>query len=136
MANNLKTKVRPNPNVLNEDNDPEISVSEVVKDERTIKIFGTISIGIAIFLFISIISYLFSWQEDQDIVHNAGLKIFGSEASKVHNMLGTIGAFIAHNLVFNGFGIASILLSTFFFVLGVNLFCLTRSSNPGIAKSS
>ena len=122
MANNLKTKVRPNPNVLNEDNDPEISVSEVVKDERTIKIFGTISIGIAIFLFISIISYLFSWQEDQDIVFNAGLKIFSPDAPKVHNFFGALGAFTAHNLVFNGFGVASIVLSTFFFVLGVNMF--------------
>ena len=122
MANNLKSKVRPNPNVLNEDNDPEISVSEVVKDERTIKIFGTISIGIAIFLFISIISYLFSWQEDQDIVFNAGLKIFSPDAPKVHNFFGALGAFVAHNLVFNGFGVASIVLSTFFFVLGVNMF--------------
>ena len=121
MANKLKSKA-PNPDVLNEDKEPEITVSEVVKDERTFKILGTISIGFAIFLFISIISYLFSWQEDQDLVFNTGFKIFSPDAPRVHNFFGALGAFTAHNLVFNGFGVASIILSTFFFVLGVNLF--------------
>ena len=122
MANKLKSKSTPNPNILNEDKEPDVTISEVVQDERTSKIFGTISIGFAIFLFISIVSYLFSWQEDQDIVFNAGLKIFSPDAPRVHNFFGALGAFTAHNLVFNGFGIASIILSTFFFVLGVNLF--------------
>ncbi|MBS4043039.1 MAG: DNA translocase FtsK 4TM domain-containing protein [Chitinophagaceae bacterium] len=122
MANKLKSKAAPNPNVLNEDKEPEVTVAEVVKDERTYKILGTISIGFAIFLFISIVSYLFSWQEDQDIVFNAGFKIFSPDAPRVHNFFGALGAFTAHNLVFNGFGVVSIVLSTFFFVLGVNLF--------------
>ena len=122
MSNKLKSKSTPNPNLLNEDKDPKVTIAEVVHDERTSKIFGTISIGFAIFLFISIISYLFSWQEDQDIVFNAGLKIFSADAPRVHNFFGALGAFTAHNLVFNGFGVASIILSSFFFVLGVNLF--------------
>ena len=122
MANKLKSKSLPNPNILNEDKEEEVSVVEVVKDERTTKILGAICVLTSLFIFISIVSYLFSWQEDQDIVFNAGLKIFSKDAPQVHNMLGTIGAFVAHNLVFNGFGVASIILSTFFFVLGFNLF--------------
>ncbi len=122
MANQLKSKAPTISNVLKEEKEPDITVSEVVKDERTIKIFGTISIGIAIFLFTSIVSYLFSWQEDQDIVFNAGLKIFAPDAPKAHNVFGALGAFVAHNLVFNGFGVASIVLTSFFFVLGTNLF--------------
>lgn len=123
MANKLKTKATASPSseVLNEDKEVDITVKEVVKDERTYKILGAASLLTAVFIFLSIISYLFSWQEDQDIVHNAGFNIFKIGAPKVHNMLGTIGAYIAHNLVFNGFGIISIILSTFFFVLGINL---------------
>ena len=123
MANKLKSKTpaSPNPEVLNVDKEVDITVSEVVKDERTKKILGAISLLLCIFLFVAIISYLFSWQEDQDIVNNAGISIFGTNAPKVHNMLGTVGAYTAHNFVYNGFGIASILLSTFFFILGINL---------------
>ena len=123
MANKLKTKTPPlpNPEVLNEDKEVDVTVAEVVKDERTTKIFGAVSLLIMIFLFVAIVSYLFSWQEDQDIVYKAGIKVFSTDAPKVHNMLGTLGAYVAHNLVFNGFGIASILLCTFFFVLGINL---------------
>jgi len=123
MANKLKSKLppAPNPEVLNEDKEVDVTMSEVVKDERTTKILGAVSILTAIFLFIAIVSYLFSWQEDQDIVHRFGVKVFSTDAPKVHNMLGVLGAYTAHNLVYNGFGIASILLSTFFFVLGVNL---------------
>ncbi|MCX6209191.1 MAG: DNA translocase FtsK 4TM domain-containing protein, partial [Bacteroidetes bacterium] len=123
MANKLKTKTppAPNPEILNDDKEVDVTVEEVVKDERTKKILGAASLLTAVFIFLSIVSYLFSWQEDQDTVHNTGFKIFSSNAPKVHNMLGTIGAYIAHNLVFNGFGIVSIILSTFFFVLGINL---------------
>jgi DNA segregation ATPase FtsK/SpoIIIE, S-DNA-T family len=123
MANKLKTKIAaaPNPEVLTEDKEVEVTVAQVVKDERTTKIVGAISLLIAVFIFIAIISYIFNWQQDQDIVYNAGLNIFSNNAPKVHNALGTIGAYTAHNMVYNGFGIASILLSTFFFVLGINL---------------
>ena len=123
MANKLKSKVTStsNPNVLGTDKEVDVTVAEVVKDERTKKIIGAVSLLLCIFLFVAIISYLFSWQEDQDIVHHSGISIFGNNAPKVHNMLGTVGAYIAHNVVYNGFGISAILLCTFFFALGVNL---------------
>lgn len=124
MANKLKAKAKPKPEKVEElkqEKDIDVTVEEVMKDERTTKILGAISVLISIFIFVAIVSYLFSWQEDQDIVYNAGIKIFGNNAPKVHNMLGTIGAYVAHNLVFYGFGIASILISTFFFALGINL---------------
>jgi S-DNA-T family DNA segregation ATPase FtsK/SpoIIIE len=64
--------------VLNADKETEITVKEVVKDERTGKIAGAISLLTAIFLFIAFTSYLFTWQEDQDIVHQFGVKIFAT----------------------------------------------------------
>ena len=123
MANKLKQKAPPppNPEVFNEDKEVDVTVAEVVKDERTTKILGAVSLLVTIFLLVAIVSYLFSWQIDFDIVHNAGLKIFGVNAPKVHNAMGTIGAFVAHNLVYYGFGIASLILCSFFFALGINL---------------
>ncbi len=123
MANSLKKKTPPppDPEVLNADKETEISVTEVVKDERTGKIAGAISLLFAIFLFIAFTSYLFTWQEDQDIVHQFGVRIFATTDVRVTNLLGVLGAYIAHLLIFRGFGLASYLICTFFFVLGINL---------------
>ncbi|MEI7627180.1 MAG: DNA translocase FtsK [Bacteroidota bacterium] len=123
MANSLKKKTPPppDPEVLNADKETDISVTEVVKDERTGKIAGAISLLTAIFLFIAFTSYLFTWQEDQDIVHQFGVRIFATTDVRVTNLLGVLGAYIAHLLIFRGFGLASYLFCTFFFVLGINL---------------
>ena len=123
MANSLKKKTPPppDPEVLNADKETEITVTEVVKDERTGKIAGAISLLTAIFLFIAFTSYLFTWQEDQDIVHQFGVKIFATTDVKVTNLLGVLGAYIAHLLIYRGFGLAAYLFCSFFFVLGVNL---------------
>jgi S-DNA-T family DNA segregation ATPase FtsK/SpoIIIE len=123
MANSLrkKTPPPPDPEKLTADKDVEVTVTEVVKDERTTKIAGAVSLLIAIFLFVAFTSYLFTWQEDQDKVLQFGIKIFAVDDVKVNNLLGVLGAFIAHNFIYKGFGIASYLFCTFFFVLGVNL---------------
>ncbi|MBA4196462.1 MAG: cell division protein FtsK [Chitinophaga sp.] len=123
MANRLKKKTPPPPSAeeLNPDKEVDVTVTEVVKDERTTKIAGAVSLLFALFLFIAFTSYLFTWQEDQDKVHQFGIKIFAVNDVKVNNLLGVLGAFIAHIFIYKGFGIASFLLCSFFFVLGVNL---------------
>ena len=104
-------------------NEPEhkVEVKQLLQDERTHKITGTICLLIAFMLFIAFTSYLFTWQEDQDKVFLHGYKLFWGNADKVDNLLGTFGAFIAHFFIYKGFGVASFLFCSFFFVLGVNL---------------
>lgn len=123
MANKLRKKspTPPNPEQLTEDKPVEVTVTEVVKDERTTKIVGSVSLLTTIFLFVAFTSYLFTWQEDQDKVHQFGIKIFATNDVQVHNLLGVLGAYIAHIFIYKGFGLASYLFCTFFFVLGVNL---------------
>jgi len=123
MANSLKKKTPPppDPEELTSDKEAAVTVAEVVKDERTGKIAGALSLLTALFLFIAFTSYLFTWQEDQDTVHQFGVKIFATTDVKVTNLLGVLGAYTAHTLIFKGFGIASYLFCTFFFVLGMNL---------------
>ena len=126
MANTLKKKMPPvppppDPEIFNEDKEEDVSVMEVVKDERTTKIAGAVSLLFAVFLFVAFTSYMFTWQEDQDKVHQFGIRILASHDVRVYNLLGVLGAYIAHLFIFNGFGISSYFICTFFFVLGVNL---------------
>ncbi|MFT4202751.1 MAG: DNA translocase FtsK 4TM domain-containing protein [Chitinophagaceae bacterium] len=124
MPNTLKKKkgsAVDNTQKLMADKTPDVTVNEVVKDERTSKVVGAISLLICIFLFVSFTSYLFTWQEDQDKVQEFGVRIFSVSDVRVSNLFGVLGAYNAYSLMYNGFGIASFLLCTFFFVLGINL---------------
>ena len=124
MANRLKKKTPPppDPEQLTADKEVDVTVTEVVKDERTQKIIGALSLLFSIFLFFAFTSYFFTWEEDQDKVHQFGFRMFFTQDEvKVSNLLGLFGAFIAHNFIYRGFGIAAYLFCSFFFVLGVNL---------------
>ena len=124
MANTLKSKKEPkvSEEVLNPDKEAPVNVTEVVKDERTSKIAGLIILLLTIFLFVAFTSYLFTWQEDQDKVQLWRTNLFSTSDVKVNNLLGFIGAFVAYQIMFNGFGLAAYLFCAFTFVIGVNLF--------------
>ena len=124
MANTLKSKKEPkiSEQDLNPDKVTELNVTEVMKDERTSKILGALSLLTSLLLFIAFTSYLFTWQEDQDMVQLWRTQLFSTNDVKANNLLGYIGAFVAYQIMFNGFGLAAYLFCTFFFVLGVNLF--------------
>jgi S-DNA-T family DNA segregation ATPase FtsK/SpoIIIE len=100
----------------------EVEVKQLLKDERTHKIAGTVCLLIAFLLFIAFTSYLFTWEEDQDEVMTAGNSLFWGSEAQVSNLLGTLGAFLSHFFIYRGFGVASFFICSFFFVLGVNLF--------------
>jgi len=123
MANRVKKKIikAPSAEKLNPDKESNVSVQEVVKDERTAKIAGAAFLLFAIFLFIAFISYFFTWQQDQNEVFRSGIKIFFNNDVHVENLLGVLGAYMSYIFMYNGFGVASFLFSTFFFVLGANL---------------
>lgn len=124
MANALKNKKdsKINQTDLQPDKETEVLVTEVAKDERTFKILGAIALLIALFLFVAFTSYLFTWQDDQDLVQLWRTQLFATNDVKANNLLGYIGAFVAYQMMFNGFGVAAYLFCTFFFVIGVNLF--------------
>jgi len=98
----------------------KIKLGSVARDERTVKIFGAVCLLISIFLFIAFISYFFTWKEDQDKVFRGGAGILFDSDVKVSNLLGRLGSYLSHFFIYKGFGIASLLICTFFFVLGVN----------------
>ncbi|HEX5654522.1 MAG TPA: DNA translocase FtsK 4TM domain-containing protein [Chitinophagaceae bacterium] len=114
-----------NPSSLKQEKEENIDWRKLVKDERTWKITGAVFLLISIFLFIAFISYFFTWKEDQDKVAQGASILFDNE-SKVNNLLGRLGAYISHSFIYKGFGVASLLICTFFFVVGVNLLFTRR----------
>ena len=74
MATKLKKKKKTSPEkkpaksdlkALKADKEEKIDWKALARDERTWKIIGAIAMLVSVFLFISFISYLFTWKEDQ-----------------------------------------------------------------------
>jgi S-DNA-T family DNA segregation ATPase FtsK/SpoIIIE len=118
-------KAKPSPapatDKFKKDREEKIDLKKIIKDERTHKIIGTLSLLTSVFLFIAFVSYLFTWEEDQSQVWNRGVSFLFDNDVKVNNLLGRLGAYFSHLVVRNGFGLASFLFCTFFFIVGVNL---------------
>ncbi len=128
MANRLKKKIDEKPaqkedadfKPFKSEKEEKVDLKQLARDERTWKIIGTVFLLISIFLFISFFSYLFTWKEDQAIAQQ-GLSVLMDSDMPASNLLGRLGAVVSHFFIFNAFGIASFLICTFFFVVGVNL---------------
>ncbi|HXO78124.1 MAG TPA: DNA translocase FtsK 4TM domain-containing protein, partial [Puia sp.] len=127
MANRLKSKKSqaPDSDKLKPEKESQVTVKQIVRDERTHKIAGAVFLLLAVFLFIAFTSYLFTWKEDQDKVFHGASILLPSSNVKVTNLLGNLGALISHEFFYKGFGLASYLFCSFFFIVGVNLL-LTR----------
>ena len=122
MAQRAKTKKNqaPGPASLKTEKESRLTFKQVVRDQRTHKITGAVFLLLAIFLFIAFTSYLFTWRIDQDKVFR-GISVLSPTADvKTANLLGNLGAYISHLFFFNGFGLASYFLCSFFFIIGVN----------------
>lgn len=122
MANKLKKKTvsKAEGVPLKAEKETKLDLRQIARDERTWKIVGALSLLVSLLLFTSFISYFFTWKEDQDKVLQ-GASILFEDNITVSNLLGRLGALTAHFFIFKGFGIASLLICTFFFILGVNL---------------
>lgn len=129
MANKLKKKTKATPakkpaspdmKAFKAEKEEAVDWKSLARDERTWKIVGAVSLLISIFLFIAFASYLFTWKEDQAVAQQ-GLSALLDNDKPVANLLGRLGAVLSHFFIFKAFGVASFLICTFFFVIGVNL---------------
>lgn len=104
-----------------------------LQDGRLVKIIGLLFIMFAIGFLVAFTSYLFTWQEDQSYVIDANggwgnlfktmeeLRLEGLGDGVVQNWLGKIGALLAHQFIYEWFGVASFLFVFIFFVIGYRL---------------
>jgi S-DNA-T family DNA segregation ATPase FtsK/SpoIIIE len=116
-----KNKI-PDPAKMKPETVEKVVAKELWKDERTHKIIGAFFLLLSFLLFVAFTSYLFTWQEDQSKVFKGAKILLPSQDQNVANMLGTSGAYFSDLFIRQGFGIASYLFCTLFFIIGVNLF--------------
>ena len=115
----------------NEELDDRTSDSKSIKDKVKI-VFGSLFLFFSIFILFSSISFYFTGKLDFDlIVSDVSVLNAGTE---VENWLGYFGAFISHYLIYEGFGIASILLVPLFLCIGLKL--VFRDFNFSISNIS
>jgi DNA segregation ATPase FtsK/SpoIIIE, S-DNA-T family len=110
------------PTKLKQEKEEKVDVKQLLKDERTHKILGSVFLLLAFLLFTAFTSYIFTWSEDQDKVSKGAKILLPGHDEPVGNLLGSAGAYISHVFFRLGFGIASYLICSFFFIAGVNLF--------------
>jgi S-DNA-T family DNA segregation ATPase FtsK/SpoIIIE len=109
-----------------------------LQNGRLIKIVGLFFIILSIYFLIAFTSYLFTWQEDQSYVIDANggwsnlfkgldeLRNNGIPDPIVQNWLGKIGALLAHQFIYEWFGVASFLFVFVFFVIGYRMLFKVR----------
>lgn len=124
MANNSKPKKykAPGASKMKPEKEEKVVARELWKDERTHKIFGALFLLLSFLLFVAFTSYLFTWTSDGKYFNQWHRLLLPTDDIKVDNLLGTFGVLISFLFIYYGFGIASYLFCSFFFIVGVNLF--------------
>jgi S-DNA-T family DNA segregation ATPase FtsK/SpoIIIE len=91
--------------------------------QRTQMILGALIILISSYILIGCISYIFTWKEDQSNIIGKGFweYIFESNIERVANWNGKFGAWISHFLIYDLFGISSLVIPFLIFLFGVRL---------------
>ena len=74
--------------------------------ERVSKLFGIFCLFLSFYCLIAFVSYLFTWQNDHDVVFHFSWEMFLADV-QVDNWLGRLGAFLADSIIYWGFGVAS-----------------------------
>lgn len=93
-------------------------VVEIYKNERTQKLVGLLLILAGIYILIACVSYIFTWEQDQDKVFAPLSELFAIE-TKVFNWLGKFGALASHLFMYKWFGASSFILVPVLIIYGI-----------------
>lgn len=103
---------------------PEPEVQPVFNRKKQLKLaFGLVFLLAGIFICFAIISYFFTWKQDQDmLIKTGGLRDFLKDKSApVANWGGRLGAAISHYLVFRIAGLASLAIGLWLASVGLHI---------------
>jgi len=103
--------------------------SKISNDKKTSQIVGLSFLAFSAFILLAFSSFLFTWKVDQNIINNH----WNDPSIQVENWLGKLGAYVAHQFIFNGFGITSFLFVFLSFILGFRI--LFKSNLLPLGKS-
>ncbi|MEY3236587.1 MAG: hypothetical protein RI883_688 [Bacteroidota bacterium] len=93
-------------------------------DKKKVKsTVGVLLILFSFYLFLSCLSYIFTWTQDQDRVLGKGLFefLFEQDDVPVENWLGKFGAWTSHLMIFRWFGVSSFGFTFLMFISGVKV---------------
>ncbi|MFN4811838.1 MAG: DNA translocase FtsK 4TM domain-containing protein [Bacteroidota bacterium] len=103
------------------DVDPTAAASKALKIKRLKLIGGAALMLFAVYLFVAIASFFFTWEADQDKVIDGYWNLITNNSIPVSNWLGKTGAILAHAFMHRGFGIASLFFVPIAFNIGFRL---------------
>lgn len=92
-----------------------------IKGGKFLQFLGLFLVLFSFFLLISFISYLFTWQNDQDKLAYSFSEYFFDSSIVVENWLGKLGAALAHQFIYKWFGVISFLFVLLFLITGAAL---------------
>ncbi len=98
----------------------------LLSNEKLTKTVGLVFIVFSVFLLLAQSAYLFTWKIDQDKLSLPWNDILFNAEIKVENWLGKLGALVAHQLIFNGFGVAAFLIPFLSFLIGFRILFKTN----------
>jgi S-DNA-T family DNA segregation ATPase FtsK/SpoIIIE len=98
-----------------------MKILSFISDERKKEILGVLSIALALFIFISLLTY--DRQSDLKLLQEKATfeNFFGSFSQQVKNLCGPVGALVSY-LLFYALGYSSFFVSIFLILLGVSSF--------------
>ncbi len=91
------------------------------KDDRLPKLIAVLSFFTAFYLLIAFVSYLFTWQLDQDKVLRFSWSLLSKGELSAANWLGRLGAIVSNGFFYWFFGVASFTVVYMLGALGYNL---------------
>ncbi|WP_020533889.1 FtsK/SpoIIIE family DNA translocase [Flexithrix dorotheae] len=94
---------------------------EFLGDRRFKVSLGLLLLFFSLFLFLSLLSYIFTGKADQSVVESTGFGALIVSGKEVQNWLGLAGAGLAHLFIYQWFGIASVLLVPLVFAMGYKI---------------
>ena len=92
-----------------------------VKDPRFKLAIGFFLMIASIFLFLSMLSYLFTGQADQSVVEAPDSSSLIESGKEATNWLGLYGAVTSHYFIFRWFGISAFFIPPLLFIIGFKI---------------
>src|SRR5690606_23648181 len=88
-------------------------------------ILGILFISIGLFMFISFVSYIFNYQNDQ-----SQLSDFWNREVVAENTMGKLGAYLGELFIYHGIGVTAFFMPVFFILLGIKILFKFKQVKP------
>lgn len=91
------------------------------KDPRLKLALGIFLMIVGLYLFLALLSYLFTGKADESVVKELGDSSMLASGKEIENWLGLYGAVTSHFFIFRWFGIAAFFIPPLLFLIGFNI---------------